>query len=101
MSEKIISLIQESVNYLNKMLTNKVPVEKGEDCALFGDSGVLDSMSLVTLIVDLEERLEKAFNKPFILASEKAMSQKRSPFLTVGTLHEYIESILLERKDAA
>lgn len=99
MSKKILELIQSSINYVNQMLENKIPVELGKSCPLFGEGGVLDSMSLVTLIVDLEERLEQNFNQPFILASEKAMSQKRSPFLTVGALSDYVESIIMETKN--
>lgn len=93
MSKTVRELIQESIQQVNQMLPKKISLEPGVDTALFGPGGVLDSMSLVSLIVDLEERLEKEFHQPFILASEKAMSQKRSPFLTIGTLADYIETL--------
>jgi hypothetical protein len=34
--------------------------------------------------------------KAIVLADERAMSQKRSPFATAGTLADYIELLLSE-----
>lgn len=64
------------------------------DTALFGGGSGLDSMGLVTLIADLEERLAEAFDQPLVLADERAMSRSRSPFRTVGALEDYICSLL-------
>ncbi len=100
MLKKISLLIEASIGHINQMLAHKIPLELGRDCHLFGENGVLDSLGLVTLIVDLEERLEESFSRPFILANEKAMSQKRSPFLTVGGLEDYIESLISEKNNA-
>ena len=102
MSKKIIEIISDSISTMNPMLSHPISLEKGENTELFGENGTLDSMSLVALIVDLEERLENAFNQPFLLANEKAMSQRRSPFMTIKTLSEFIESLLEEgQKNAA
>ncbi|MGF1449638.1 MAG: hypothetical protein ACFB20_09505 [Opitutales bacterium] len=62
--------------------------------ALFGGGSGLDSMGLVTLIADLEERLAEAFEQPVVLADERAMSRSRSPFRTVGALEDYICGLL-------
>jgi acyl carrier protein len=52
--------------------------------------GRLDSLGLVTLIVDLEERLQDELGLPVALGTERALSQRHSPFRTVGTLTDYI-----------
>ena len=57
---------------------------------------VLDSMGLVTLIVDVEQRLEEEYDEVVVLADERAMSQKRSPFLSVGSLADYICQLVEE-----
>lgn len=57
---------------------------------LFGKNGVLDSLSLVRLISDIEENYYHLTGKEIILADEKAMSRSSSPFLTVDTLSDYI-----------
>lgn len=56
---------------------------------LFGPEGVLDSMALVSLIVALEQALASEHNANVSLADEHALSQRRSPYRTVGTLAAY------------
>jgi acyl carrier protein len=71
------------------------PLERiTEDTVIVGPEAVLDSIGVVSLIVDIEQRLEMEHDVTVILASEKAMSQKNSPFRTVGVLSTHvIESI--------
>ncbi|OGT63246.1 MAG: hypothetical protein A3E85_06040 [Gammaproteobacteria bacterium RIFCSPHIGHO2_12_FULL_45_12] len=94
MKNKIEKLILNAANELNILLDHKLEIEQKSECKLYGQGGVLDSISLVTLIVKVEEKIEDEFKSSIILADEKAMSQRRSPFLTVGTLSAYIESLL-------
>lgn len=96
MSEKVFNLVRQSVEEINQMLVHKIPIEQGAQCPLFNSEGSLDSMGLVSLIVEIEERLEKEFGVSIILANEKSMSKKKSPFLTVGTLSNYIDTLVRE-----
>lgn len=63
---------------------------------LFGPSGLLDSMGLVHLIVDVEQRVREASGKHIVLANEKAMSRAVSPFRTVEILARYASELLAE-----
>ena len=72
------------------------PVTLGEDTRLIGRKRVLDSMGLVTLIVDVEQCLEEEYDVIVVLADERAMSQKHSPFLSVGSLADYICQLVEE-----
>jgi acyl carrier protein len=56
---------------------------------LFGESGFLDSMSLVSLVVAVEQAIEDQFGKTVSLADEKALSRRHSPYRTIGSLAEY------------
>ncbi|EAI8625054.1 MULTISPECIES: hypothetical protein [Campylobacter] len=56
----------------------------------------LDSLALVSLVADLEELLSEEFNKEIILADEKMMSAKNSPFKDVESLTDYIVKKLQE-----
>lgn len=94
MKTKIFEIVINAVNEINQLLDHQLLVDKARDCELYGESGLLDSISLVTLIVKVEEKIENEFNVAIILASEKAMSQRRSPFLTIGALCDYIETII-------
>jgi acyl carrier protein len=68
-----------------------------ENTRLIGHSSVLDSMGLVTLIVEVEQRLEADHDLVVVLADDRAMSQTRSPFLSVGTLAEYVLQLAAEQ----
>lgn len=65
---------------------------------LLGAEGILDSMGLVSLIVAVEQDVEDEFGKEITIADAKAMSQKNSPFRTVGSLVDYIENLLNEEE---
>jgi D-alanine--poly(phosphoribitol) ligase subunit 2 len=96
MRQEIYTIVTEAVHHTNKLLENKVPVEQGEQCLLFGGAGLLDSLSLVSLVVAIEEAIEKKYNTPLILADEKAMFQKRSPFASIGSLTDYVKLLMKE-----
>ncbi len=68
------------------------------DTRLIGPGGVLDSLGLVTLIVELEDRLFSDHGVSVTLADDRAMSQERSPFLTVDTLSRYIAVVLVDAR---
>ena len=69
------------------------------DTQLFGAGSILDSLGLVTLIVELEQTIQEQFNVVVSLADEKALSQTRSPFRTIGTLAEYAAVQIEEHAD--
>ena len=71
-------------------------VVAGPTTRLVGPQSVLDSLGLVTLIVEVEDRLESSHAVSLTLADDRAMSQTRSPFLTVQSLSEYVGSRLAD-----
>jgi acyl carrier protein len=60
-----------------------------EETPLLGEGAPIDSLGLVSVIVQVEERLVAAFGIAVSLVDERAMSQRNSPFRTVGTLATY------------
>ncbi len=62
----------------------------------YGENGVFDSISLVSLILVIEEKIQDTFNCEILLANEKAMSQINSPFRNYKALTQYIYSLLEE-----
>ena len=69
-------------------------IPAGEDTILLGDGGAVDSLGLVRLIMTVERQVEDDFGVPVSLTDEKAMSQRNSPFRSVGALTSYIASCL-------
>jgi acyl carrier protein len=63
---------------------------------LFGADAVLDSLSLVSMIVDVECGLFEHASREISLTDDRAMSQEISPFSNVTALTAYIELLLSE-----
>lgn len=61
---------------------------------IFGGESQLDSLSLVTFLISLEQKIEDHFERNITIADEKALSLKNSPFKTVGTLNDYLQKRL-------
>ena len=98
MKDKIFVSVVKAVEVINSTLSVKLPIEMQRDCPLYS-RGALDSISLGSLINLVEQNIEGEFQQSIILATEKAMSAKNSPFLTIGTLSDYIAQ-LLEKKSS-
>lgn len=99
MNKEIYDVVINCVQEFNQHLEHKIDVLRGEQAGLFGVNGVLDSLGLVSFIVEVEQAIEDDLNVSVHLASEKAMSQKSSPFLTIGTLVAFVEQLVNEAKN--
>jgi hypothetical protein len=51
---------------------------------------------LVNLIVLVEEKIQQGFGVGITLVDERAMSQSKSPFRTLGSLAEFVQEQLNE-----
>lgn len=72
------------------------PEALGRATPLFGDSGILDSLALVALVVAVEQAIEDELAVSISLADEKALSQQRSPYRTIGALADYAGGLIRE-----
>ncbi|MDJ0927453.1 MAG: acyl carrier protein [Gammaproteobacteria bacterium] len=89
MRDNIVALIVEAARELGDQDEIELPVELTADTRLFGEDGILDSMALVSLIVAVEQMIEEQLGFAVSLADDKALSQKSSPYQTIGTLADY------------
>ena len=61
---------------------------------LYDGDGGLDSLSLVMLVSAIEAAITDEFGKDVVLASEKAMSMRNSPYRNVGAFVDFVEAEL-------
>jgi acyl carrier protein len=92
--ELISKIVFESVKNFQNEVEYIIDLNSQEDTRLFGGNSQLDSISLVTLIVIIEEKIESEFGDTILLADEKAMSRRTSPFAKIGSLIDYIYDLL-------
>lgn len=64
----------------------------GPDTLLFGPDAPLDSLALVSVIVDVEQAVSDVAGTEISLTDDRAMSQEVSPFTDAAALVSYIES---------
>lgn len=93
---QIYEVIFNSIDEINSILEEDRKLDNKTDTILYGHNSRLDSLGLVNLIVEVEQRLSDELNVTIDLTDEKALSQNNSPFLSVTTLCEYIFNHLKE-----
>ncbi len=90
MRDKIIRLVAEAVSDLNDELQYESLNNPSDDTVIFGGDEGIDSLSLVRLVIDIEQRVHEELGKPVSLTDERAMSAKRSPYRSVGALSDFV-----------
>ncbi|WP_372784523.1 hypothetical protein [Phenylobacterium sp.] len=94
--DEVLAIIFEALESLNQELEPDERVEIGPATPLFGADAKLDSLSLVSVIVDVETALTVKWDAPISLTDDRAMSREISPFDDVGALTDYILELLQE-----
>ena len=84
------AIILKALSNINDERGPDEQLEVGLDTRLFGSDAVLDSLSLVSVIVDVEAAVSDASGRDLSLTDDQAMSQEISPFTDVNTLTAYI-----------
>ncbi len=96
MRSRVLLIVMDEIREIAASLAQPYEGALNEDTRLFGKSGILDSISLVSLMVAVEQTVEDAFSVPITIASDRAMSQSRSPFRTIGSLTDWVVQLLQE-----
>lgn len=96
--ERIENIIVECLQEINQDLEIEELKHPNKETRLYGSKSGLDSLGLVGLIADVEDRISDEFNVTVLLADERAMSQRTSPFRRVGTLSDYVNTLIDEAR---
>ena len=89
MKDEVLAFIVKTVREVGEEQGLTLPADIGASTRLFGDGGALDSMALVSLVIAVEQGIEAKFGRRVELSDDKALSQRNSPYRTVGTLADY------------
>lgn len=88
--ENVLEIIFRALQNLNEELDESENFVVSDDLPLFGSDATLDSLALVSVIVDVEGDVSAALGRSISLTDDRAMSQVISPFDNVQTLLNYI-----------
>ena len=98
MSDELVQIITTATRELAAEQGIEIADALDVNTRLFGEGGLLDSMALVSLVIAVEQTLEERYDVAVALADEKALSQRSSPYRTIGTLAAYAEQELAGRR---
>jgi len=93
---QIVDIIRAAVENESAMRSEPISLAEGEATALYGAHGQIDSMGLVSIIVDVEQGIERELGIHVTLVSDTAMSARRSPFATIGSMADYALTLCTE-----
>lgn len=96
MYQEILPMLLEIAEEFNADVDHRIPVERAGEAPLYGREGVLDSLGLVAFLSAVEQTIEDRLGATVTIADEKAISQKSSPFKTIGSLAEYVAGLVHE-----
>lgn len=85
-----VQVVIESLREVLEFADSAENLTLDDTTTLVGQDAVLDSLGVVSLIVEVEQRLDTEHGVLVTLANDRAMSQRNSPFRTVGVLADYI-----------
>jgi acyl carrier protein len=86
----VIDAVQD---YLESQEDDGAQVSVQESTVLFGGDAALDSLGLVSVIVDIELRFRDQGFDEFTLTSGEIITRTDSPFRTVSTLVDFIAEL--------
>lgn len=74
----------------------ELELEFGDETPLFGSGSAIDSIGLVTILSEFEAAINDTYATELVLADDRAMAMKRSPFRTPARLLEFARERLAE-----
>jgi acyl carrier protein len=92
--EEISRTVIENVKNLVETFPQSDQFEVNEYTVLFGLGSQIDSLSLVSVIVDLEMHYGTELDVEFSLTDDRAMTRTISPFDSVKNLIDYIHELI-------
>jgi hypothetical protein len=93
---EIFKVVEMQLNTLNDSLPDDQKFNVSSETMLFGRGSSIDSMSLVSVIVDLETYFLDEHNREVSLTDDRAMTREISPFDNVKNLVDYLYEIINE-----
>lgn len=88
--DAILQEIYRAIRRANELREADEQLSCEEGAPLYGEGGKLDSLGLVSLVLDVEEAINAITGVHLVLADERSVSQRRSPFRDVRSLADHV-----------
>lgn len=92
--QQIFDIVIKQVTELKETLPESQQFNVDADTQLFGSHSKIDSLSLVSVIVDLEGVFADEHDIDISLTDDRAMTRDQSPFDSISSLTDYIDEVI-------
>jgi hypothetical protein len=92
--DAVVREIYQALSRINELRGPDDRIACDEETVLYGSGGALDSLGLVSLILDVELAVNDLTGGSLVLADAQAMAQRRNPFRDVRSMVDYVMSRL-------
>lgn len=95
--EQVTTTILNTLKDLVDTLPEDQKFSPHKNTRLFGAGSPIDSLTLVSFIVELESVFSSEYDSEIVLTDDRAMTREKSPFDSVDELSNYIVEITSEQ----
>lgn len=92
MQIQVTETVTAAIEQQNALLEEPIDLSKGADSPLYGKQSKIDSLTLVSILVDIETTLRAELGIEARLADTSDLPTAATPFATFGTLCDYVDT---------
>jgi hypothetical protein len=96
--DEVFAVIYAAMESLNEEFDDDQKIPIAPDTKLFGGDALIDSLSLVSVIIDVESGASEALGFPVVLTDDRAINESVSPFTSPDALANYIMILAAEHE---
>ncbi len=91
-NDLFLEIIYSAIKEVNKQQPPEYQLNLDKNEFLISDKSSLDSLGLITLLINIEEKISKKFKINLNLLDEELISEKNTPFETLASLAVWLKN---------
>ena len=88
--DQYLLIVQDSISHINQQLPDEQQISKEPNTVLVGPNSELDSLSVINLIIEVEERIYTSYGKRIQILDKGIMSEEPGTISTISDLIDWI-----------
>ena len=88
--DEFTNLVTDSIAHINQQLPTEKQISSDLSTKIIGPGSDLDSLSLINLVIEIEEKIAASMGRRIPILDKGIMSEEHGSFNTVGELIDWI-----------
>ena len=93
-NKRVLQVVFKALDKVNQLFPEGQKISKSIDTVIFGEPSLIDSLSRIMLIVEIEKNIGDEFGIRISIINETELTQEQSLLTTIGSFVDYICSLL-------